>query len=915
MNPELRQRTEGIPQPSADPLEMLGMGRWEADPSMVRFHAVGPGAERILGIPAERWLDEPGLWLARVHPLDRAAVLRDRASHRDHVVDYRLVAGDGRTVWVREAVSFARGADGVVSRLHGVFHDVSSERRNAARLAAQAGLSTLLAGADRIEEIAVDILRTIGEALGYELGSFWKLDEPSACLRCEAVWVAPHIRAVSFESQTRAATVAPGEGLPGRVLQTGRAMWVTDVTRESGFPRAEVAAREGLRAGVAVPIGRGGRTYGVLELFTRDVRAPDEALVSILESLGTQLAQAMERRLAEAHARDLGVRRAAILEAALDAIVAMDATGRVLEWNPAAERTFGYARDEVVGRSLVELIVAPQHREGSLLARQLQGSQGRRLGERLELVAMRKDGTSFPVELAIVRIPVDGPALYTGHFRDISARQASFDALRESESRYRFLADSIPQQVWTTLPAGTFEYANARATEYLGVEGTKGGWDAIAHPQDLPRMHEAWGAARASGEAFEIEMRLRRRTGEHRWHLVRASPLKDDAGRVLRWFGSSTDIEEKKRQEQRLADLLAEVDQQRRRLDNIVASVPGVVWEAWGQPDAQAQRIDFVSDHVEAMLGYSTQEWLSTPNFWLTIVHPDDRADAAARSRAAFESGEGSSQQFRWRRKDGSYVWVQAWNVIVKDGLGRPIGMRGVTLDVSKLKETEEALRASVKELDQFAYVTSHDLKAPLRGIANLSRWIEEDLGAAITPDSRAHLDLLRGRVQRMESLIDAILAYSRVGRVKAKPERVEVSKLLAETIDLLAPPDGFRVEVATPMPTLTTERLRLQQVFMNLIGNAIKHHPDKARGRVEVRAVEHGRMWRFSVADNGAGIAPRYHDKIFVIFQTLEARDKVEGTGIGLALVKKIVEGNGGTIAVDSDVGRGAAFQFTWPK
>jgi signal transduction histidine kinase len=236
----------------------------------------------------------------------------------------------------------------------------------------------------------------------------------------------------------------------------------------------------------------------------------------------------------------------------------------------------------------------------------------------------------------------------------------------------------------------------------------------------------------------------------------------------------------------------------------------------------------------------------------------------------------------------------------------------------------ERALRAhrialarvqrSNEELDQFAYVASHDLKAPLRGIANLATWLEEDLAGAITPQAREHMTLLRGRVQRMEALIDGILQYSRAGRVGTGAERVDVGALLREIVELLAPPPTVAIVIGGDFPVLETERVPLQQVFLNLIGNAIKYtrRPD-AIIRVDGTVIDG--TWTFSVADNGPGIATEYHERIFGIFQTLEARDKVEGTGIGLSVVKKIVEARGGRVTLESAAGGGATFRFTWPE
>jgi signal transduction histidine kinase len=165
-----------------------------------------------------------------------------------------------------------------------------------------------------------------------------------------------------------------------------------------------------------------------------------------------------------------------------------------------------------------------------------------------------------------------------------------------------------------------------------------------------------------------------------------------------------------------------------------------------------------------------------------------------------------------------------------------------------------------------------------------------------------------------MEALIDGLLQYSRVGRVRTELEPVNVEVLLAEVIDSLAPPSEFTVKVMPGMPRLMTERLALEQVFANLIGNAIKHNhrPD---GQIIISVDNKTNLYEFTVADNGPGIAPEFHEKIFVMFQTLEARDKVENTGIGLAIVKKIIEDKGGTIFLESQVGQGATFRFTWPK
>jgi len=300
-------------------------------------------------------------------------------------------------------------------------------------------------------------------------------------------------------------------------------------------------------------------------------------------------------------------------------------------------------------------------------------------------------------------------------------------------------------------------------------------------------------------------------------------------------------------------------------------------------------------------------------------------------------SGEEEYFQYEFRilTQNGNFRWLEMYAQLENNSDGEQIGVYGTLNDVTERKQTQAVLQARAdelaqinlillqttrelekrnKELDQFAYVTSHDLKAPLRAIANLSEWIEEDLQEVITPDTQKQMNLLRGRVHRMEALINGLLKYSRIGRVKTEPETVNVSQLLAEIIDSLAPPQEFTIEIVGEMPTLVTERIPLQQVFSNLISNAIKHH-DREDGKVTIEVKEQDIFYEFAVSDDGMGIAEQYHNKIFVIFQTLESRDKRENTGIGLAIVKRIVNELGGNISLESELGKGTTFRFTWLK
>ncbi|MEM8962780.1 MAG: ATP-binding protein [Acidobacteriota bacterium] len=239
----------------------------------------------------------------------------------------------------------------------------------------------------------------------------------------------------------------------------------------------------------------------------------------------------------------------------------------------------------------------------------------------------------------------------------------------------------------------------------------------------------------------------------------------------------------------------------------------------------------------------------------------------------------------------------------------------GFNLMLEEIEQRQAELERSNRDLDQFAYVASHDLKAPLRAITNLSVWLEEDLGDTLDDEAREQMRLLRSRVRRMNALIEGILQYSRLGRLGTEGERVDVGKLLHELIPMLEIDSRFEIVIGEPMPVLVTRRLRLEQVFANLITNAVKHH-DQDKGRIEILARRDGDTWSFTVTDDGPGIAPEHREKVFMMFQTLRAAsDSTESTGLGLSLVKKLVEDEGGVVEIaDRAAARGAVVRFSWP-
>jgi PAS domain S-box-containing protein len=280
----------------------------------------------------------------------------------------------------------------------------------------------------------------------------------------------------------------------------------------------------------------------------------------------------------------------------------------------------------------------------------------------------------------------------------------------------------------------------------------------------------------------------------------------------------------------------------------------------------------------------------------------------------------GTIQDEEARHKDGSTLAIAlsigklelesrtVYTAIIRD-------MTAVQHARREVERYAAELERSNQELDQFAYVASHDLKAPLRVINNASLWLEEDLAGKLTDEDRENMRLLRNRVQRMEKLLDDLLEYSRVGKTEDARyrEMIDGAELIYDMRLLLTPPPGIEIRVADSLGGISVPRMPLQLVLYNLIANAMKHH-DRGTGLIEVEAVPCDGFLQFTVRDDGPGIPKEFQEKIFEMFYTLRPRDQVEGSGMGLALVKKIVERWGGTITVSSDGGRGSAFTLTWP-
>lgn len=320
------------------------------------------------------------------------------------------------------------------------------------------------------------------------------------------------------------------------------------------------------------------------------------------------------------------------------------------------------------------------------------------------------------------------------------------------------------------------------------------------------------------------------------------------------------------------------------------------------------QMCDLTGYEESEMIGNKAYELLLPPNEWATI-------EAKMTERAA---GVSESYEKLHVRRNGEKWWgsINASPLVDKDGnfKGTLAAVTDITLRKKSEQEREDLLKelaSKNKDLDDFAYIVSHDLKAPLRGIKSLSDWIYEDYGEVLGVEGREQLDMLGTRVLRLYGFIEGLLEYSRIGRIGTKKEFFDLENVVLQIIEMIKPKKDFETKILTKLPNIYAEKLRIEQVFQNLIANAIDYN-DKPKGLIEISHEATPTTYIFKIRDNGIGIEEKYFKKIFQIFQTLSTRDTYESTGIGLAIVKKIITSHGGEIYLESKPKEGTTFIFT---
>ena len=891
---------------------MAGLaGTWDLDLRTGTVRVSG-GTDLLFGLDADAGPHALGAYLDRIHADDRdgiRAALDDAAERGgSYEQECRVVHAGGAVRWIRSRGTVTAGADGRPERMVGAVADVTQQRREAeaaARTAAE--LQVALDAADMGRwEVGLERGPTVQDARARAVHGLPPGDGPIA--------FEDAIGAVHPDDRDRVVAnyAAVAEGETGirfedeyRVVRPGGGVrWV----RASGQVRDD---------------GAGRRLVGV----SRDATAEREAGAALRES-EERLGFALD--VAGLGQWDLDLETGAAFRSSRhDEIFGYPAPLASWTYDEFLEHVVPDDRDRV-DRAFQEARAGGGTWEFECEIRRADGSQG--------WIAVRghvwlTDGGE--------------PRRMVGTVADVTPQRRAEAALRESEERYRTLFESVTVgfaviDLARDGAGQTVDYryveVNPTFSDQTGLEGVEGRLVSEFIPDLEPHWLEMFGRVAATGEPAR---RLDHVVGLGRWFDVYAARV-GGAGsdRVGLLF---TDVTEQKEGERTVRESEARF---RGTFENAAVGIAHVGL------DGQWLR---VNDRLSEIVGYTRDELLERT--FQDITHADDLGlDLEQFERLLAGEIDHYQMEKRYLHRDGHTVWINL-TVAPNWGDGDEIDyVISVVEDVSARKAAEAALVAlnddledrvaartaelarSNAELDQFAYVASHDLKAPIRAIDSLATWIDEDAGDVLPEESARHLALLRQRAKRMERLLDSLLAYSRAGRREAAPEPVDTAALARDVAETVAPPEGFDVRVEGDFPVVVTARAPLALVLRNLVGNAIKHH-DRPDGRVTVsgRVVDvpdhpapeghpapgtdpigaktAGAGWaEFAVEDDGPGVAPEYRDRVFGMFQTLRPRDEVEGSGMGLAIVKKTVESRGGAVAVEEGSAGGARFRFTWP-
>jgi PAS domain S-box-containing protein len=619
-----------------------------------------------------------------------------------------------------------------------------------------------------------------------------------------------------------------------------------------------------------------------------------------------------DKKLAETKLQESETRFRSLAQYSSDIITILKPDFTTTYSSPSFFRIFGYEETEIIGKNIFDFI----HNDDIELVSKVFGN-GLSVGgvtEAIEFKFKHKNGNWVCIEsIGNNLLDIKGINGIVINSRDITERKKAQKEVEKLKTFYEKVLNKIPADIVVFDKQHKYIFINPLSIKNDGLRAWLIGKDDYDYceyrnrPKELAdHRRKLFNDVFEAKVQYEFEESVTNEKGEKIWMLRRMFPVLNENNEVENIIGFGLDITDRKLAEIKTLKAQGELEEAQH-----IAKVGG--WEL----DVETNSISWTNEmFVIHELPFSYEPTINTAYDFFNEVTSSLVID---KIKASIEKMEEFEVEAKIKTARGNIVEIRTKGVPVIDN-NKVISLRGIFQDITKEKEAErqlkeysEVLELKNKELDQFAYIVSHDLKAPLRGINNLSIWIEEDLGDLLKGDIKDSFDMMRGRVKRMELLINGILEYSRAGRVKQDVETFDLKPMLHELVDSLSPAEKFKIIIPDNLPTLTAERISFEQIFANYISNGLKYNKNP-EPIITVSYIINNDMYEFCVADNGDGIDKQFHEKVFVIFQTLQSRDIYESTGVGLAIVKKIVEDNGGQVWIDSEIGFGAKFFFSWP-
>lgn len=636
---------------------------------------------------------------------------------------------------------------------------------------------------------------------------------------------------------------------------------------------------------------------------------------NILSNLANSLGSSLVREASEAKLAQSERRFRSLVQNSSDITTVISPDGTIQYMSPSFYRMFGYNEGSLLGKNVFEF-VHPEDVEKAMQEFD-HGIQSGGVSDPINFRYCKADGDYLFLEAVGNNLIEDESVnAIVVNARDVTERNRAQKEILQNKEFYESILHSIPLDVVVFDLNHRYRFANSTAIKNKERRDWIIGHDDFEYCEHYNRPIEIAEKRRSefkevirTNKHIEYEEQMETPAGEVIWRLRRLFPVEDVNQNMLYVIGYGVDITDRKANEEKLRTL-------NDRMQLATQAAGFGVWD-WNVKS----NVLVWDETLYELFGILPNQFTNNFEAWAATLHPDDKDRAFNDVQEALNGNKEFSSEFRIIKGGYETRFIAGKAKVYRDANGMAFRMLGVNWDITETKESESKLREYTqdlekinRELDQFAYVVSHDLKAPLRAINNLSLWIEEDIQEQLSGETKDQFKMLRGRVHRMESLINGILNYSRAGRMKTSPVKIELAEFIPDLVSLLGTPPNFKVNIQPNLPTLNTEKVALEQVFSNFISNAIKYNSNPTP-ELSINWKDEGKFWRFSIADNGPGIDKEYHDKIFIIFQTLNARDKVESTGVGLAIVKKIIEDKGGKCWVESEPGFGSTFYFTWPK